>query len=99
MFPSPRNVSINIKEEEAVAFFVIMAFPTLESLVPTTIEELKKIIEQCKAKSCPLDSIHTSLIKKCFESMLSILVRLDNLSFVSSSFSVDFKIAMVIPLM
>ena len=68
-------------------------------VVPTTIEELKKIIMQCRPQSCPLDPIPTSLIKKCFESMLPILARLVNLSFASSTFPDDFKIFMVIPLL
>ena len=73
--------------------------PTLETLEPTTEEELRKIIMQCKPKSCPLDPLPTSLIKKCIDCMLPILVRLVNLSFASSSFPDAFKIAMVIPLL
>ena len=73
--------------------------PTLGSLDPTTEEELRKVIMQCKPKSCPLDPLPTSLIKKCIDCMLPILVRLVNLSFASSSFPDAFKIAMVIPLL
>ena len=51
------------------------------------------------SKSCPLDPIPTSLLKKCIDALLPILVNIVNLSFASNTFPDDLKIAMVLPLL
>ena len=73
--------------------------PSLDHLLPTTCEELKKTIMKSNSKSCGLDPIPTSLLKKCLDSLLLIHVRMVNLSFTSSTFPNVLKLAMVIPLL
>ena len=73
--------------------------PSLDHLLPTTCETLKKIIMKSNSKSCWLDLIPTSLLKKCLDSLLPILVRIVNLSFISSTVLDALKWAIVILLL
>ena len=73
--------------------------PMLNTLQPTSVEELRKLICSGNTKSCLLDPIPTSLLKECLDVLLPILVRIVNLSFASNTFPKALKIAMVIPLL
>ena len=65
--------------------------PQFDTLLPTSEDELRKLIMSCKTKSCSF--------KDCLDCLLPVIVRIVNLSFSSSTFPDSLKLALVIPLL
>ena len=66
---------------------------------PPTVEEVKKLIDSMPAKSSPIDSIPTSIIKSCSGIFSILITRLATLSFHQGSFPGSYKTASVTPLL
>ena len=66
---------------------------------PTTEDELRKTIMSGNNKSCPLDPIPTTLIKASLECLLPTICKIVNLSIKTSNFPLEYKSAMVTPLL
>ena len=73
--------------------------PPLETLAPTTCNEVKKIISESKATSCKLDPIPTSLLKVLLHVLLPVLTNIINMSFGEGCVPTDLKMALIIPLL
>ena len=61
--------------------------------------EIKKLILGSKPTSCALDPLPTKLVKEHIDILLPIFVRIVNLSLTSGHFNLDWKTAIVIPLL
>ncbi len=70
----------------------------LEHFRPTTVEELNKIIMSGTSKSCELDALPTSLLKKTLSAHLPALCEIVNLSMKTGKFPSSLKTANVTPL-
>ena len=66
---------------------------------PPTVNEVRKLIDSMPAKSSPIDSISTSIIKSCSEIFSILITRLATLSFRDGSFPGCYKTASVTPLL
>ena len=66
---------------------------------PPTVDEVRKLIDSMPAKSSPIDSIPTSIIKSCSEIFSILITRLATLSFRDGSFPGCYKTASVTPLL
>ena len=66
---------------------------------PPTVEEVKKLIDSMQAKSSPIDSIPTSIIKSCSGIFSILITRLATLSFHQGSFPRSYKTASVTSLL
>ena len=66
---------------------------------PPTVNEVRKLIDSMQAKSSPIDSIPTSIIKSCSEIFSILITRLATLSFRDGSFPGCYKTASVTPLL
>ena len=64
-----------------------------------TVDEVRKLIDSMPAKSSPIDSIPTSIIKSCSEIFSILITRLATLSFRDGSFPGCYKTASVTPLL
>ena len=73
--------------------------PPLDSLRPTTPEEVRKIIMDAKATTCALDPIPTWFLKVIMNVLLPILTRIINLSFEHGIVPTELKRALIIPLL
>ncbi|XP_062616025.1 uncharacterized protein LOC134277724 [Saccostrea cucullata] len=70
----------------------------LEAFEPVSIAEVCDIIGDAPTKSCELDPIPTNVLKQCLESPLPIVTEIINKSFSEASVPLDFKKAIVRPL-
>ena len=73
--------------------------PILTELLPTTEEELKKIINSSNSKTCHLDPIPTSLLKESLDVLLPTLCNIVNLSFSTNLMPSSLKSATVTPIL
>ena len=64
-----------------------------------TADEVLKIIKSMPAKSSPMDTVPTSVIKTCAETFSTLIARLAVLSFKEGKFPTRFKQAVVTPLL
>ena len=71
----------------------------LETLEPTSPEELKKIIMKSKATTCDLDPIPTSLLKHILDLILPVMTKIINMSFENGTVPKQFKKALILPLL
>ena len=71
----------------------------LDTLAPTTVAEVTRLISRLPAKTSPLDYVHTSVVKACSGVFAPIITKLANLSFAEGRFPVQFKLAQVTPLL
>jgi hypothetical protein len=76
-----------------------VAVTQLDTLGPTTIEEVSRLISRLPNKTSPLDYIHTSVVKACSEVFAPLITNLANLSFAEGWFPGQFKLAQVTPLL
>jgi hypothetical protein len=70
----------------------------LADVQPPTVDEVLRAIRSMPAKSSPLDSIPTSVIKTCAETFAVLVSRLITLSFAEGKFPDKYKFASVTPL-
>jgi len=75
------------------------AVPKLDSLTPTTVEEMARQISRLPNKTSPLDYVHTSVVKACSDVFAPLITKLANLSFAEGRFPGQFKLAQVTPLL
>ena len=73
--------------------------PLLSSFVPSTEEEVRRIIMSFSDTSCDLDVIPTSLLKSCLDVLIKPITIIVNMSFSEGSFPSTFKHAIVKPLL
>jgi hypothetical protein len=73
--------------------------PSLDALQPPSVEEVAKLIRSMPAKSSPMDSIPTSVIKSCSDVIAPLITRLAELSFREGVFPARYKTAAVTPLL
>ena len=71
----------------------------LDSFLPATQEEIKKIIINSPTKSCTLDPIPTFLLKECIAELLPIITAIVNASLRSAKVPCTFKNAVITPLL
>ena len=71
----------------------------LTDVQPPTVAEVLRAIRSMPAKSSPLDSIPTSVIKTCAETFAVLVTRLITLSFAEGKFPDKYKFASVTPLL
>src|SRR5664279_1244603 len=71
----------------------------LASLEPTTAVEVAKLISGMPAKSSPLDTVPTSVLKSCIDIFAPAISTLANVSFAQGVFPARFKTAQVLPLL
>lgn len=70
------------------------------AVLPTpSIDEVAKLINSLPAKSSPMDSIPTSVIKSCVDVFAPLIARLAALSFSDGMFPTRYKVAAVTPLL
>jgi exonuclease III len=72
---------------------------TLSKFTPVTEAEVKKLIAASPSKSCTLDPIPTWLLKMCIEPLAPFVTRIINTSLINGTVPVDFKKALVTPLL
>ena len=72
---------------------------TLSKLQPVTVDEVAKIINSMPGKCSPMDSIPTSLLKKCVDVFAPVIANLANISFAEGVFPTRYKKAQVTPLL
>src|SRR5271163_4291895 len=75
------------------------AVPQLDTLPPTAVEEVSRLISRLPNKTSPLDYIHTSVVKACSDVFAPLITKLASLSFAEGRFPVQFKLAQVTPLL
>ncbi|MCG8430354.1 MAG: reverse transcriptase family protein, partial [Candidatus Omnitrophica bacterium] len=73
--------------------------PELDCFRPTTKEEVKKLVLSLPPKSCALDPIPTSLLKRCIDTLAPVLVTIINKSLEQGHFPASLKYALVKPLL
>lgn len=66
---------------------------------PTSIAEIRKIIQKSPLKSCELDPLPTFLLKECIETLLPIITTIVNKSITESYVPATFRKAVVRPLL
>src|SRR5271170_3988548 len=72
---------------------------SLSDFVPATVAEVKYIILSLSNPTCELDSIPTSLLKSCIDTLAEPITTLINLSLSEGAFPTIFKTAVVKPLL
>ena len=71
----------------------------LECFSPGSVEEYKKVIMSSPSKTCSLDPLPTWILKNCVDSLLPMIMDIVNSSLVDGVCPVDFKNAVVTPLL
>ena len=69
----------------------------LNSFVPVSVDTLSSLIGKSKSKSCILDPIPATVLKKCFHVLLPIITRIVNLSITLPQVPVSMKIGALSP--
>ena len=70
----------------------------LKNFEPTTADEVTKIIKEMKTKSCELDFLPTSLLKKALPYVIDTITSIMNVSLEQGVFPDSWKIAIIRPL-
>ena len=65
---------------------------------PLSEDDVKKLVLKSKSAYCDLDPIPTPLLKECIHVILPLLTRMINLSLQTGIFPMEWKLALVIPL-
>ncbi len=73
--------------------------PKLDSFLPASEDEIRRIILAAPNKSCDLDPLPTSLVKMCIDVLLTPITSLVNKSMAEGTFPDTFKNAHVTPLL
>jgi len=73
--------------------------PILATLSAPSVDEVRKLINSMAAKSSPIDSIPTSVLKSCVDVFAPLIARLTTLCFEEGVFPTRFKTACVTPLL
>ena len=73
--------------------------PKLCLFQPVTEEEIRKLVVESPTKTCILDPIPTSLTKECLSDLLPLITRIVNSSLCSGVVPLQFKQAVVTPLL
>ena len=71
----------------------------LMNFEPTTADEVTKIIKEMKTKSCELDSLPTSLLKKALPYVTKTITSIMNISLEQGVFPDSWKVAIIRPLL
>ena len=73
--------------------------PMLSEFMPSSVDEIRKIINCTKTTTCALDPIPTKLMKACLEVLLPAITRIVNLSLSEGVMPTSLKKAIVLPLL
>ena len=71
----------------------------LKNFEPTTVDEVTTIIKEMKTKSCELDFLPTSLLKKALPNVINTITRIMNVSLEQGVFPDSWKMAIIRPLL
>lgn len=73
--------------------------PELNTFLPASEDEVRKLVMSSPSKHCQLDPIPTSILKDHIDPLLPTITKIVNLSLETSTFPVQFKSAIVKPLL
>ena len=73
--------------------------PRLVRFAPMTEKEVSTVIASLKSKSCELDAIPTTILKKMLPDVIPLITKIVNISLTDGCFSKDWKTAVVRPLL
>ena len=73
--------------------------PRLVRFAPMTEKEVSTVIASLKSKSCELDAIPTTILKKMLPDVIPLITKIVNISLTEGCFSKDWKTAVVRPLL
>ena len=73
--------------------------PLLRKFAPMTEKQISLIIKQMKSKTCELDDIPTSILKKILPVVCPLITKIVNTSLTNGEFSTKWKTAVVRPLL
>ena len=73
--------------------------PSLNNFTQLSTNQVKKLIMEASTKTCKLDPIPTSTLKKCLDTLITPITNIVNKSLVSGSFPEKWKTGVVIPLL
>ena len=76
-----------------------MDVPRLVCFVPMTEKQVSIVIASLKSKSCELDAIPTTILKKMLPAVIPLITKIVNISLTEGCFCKDWKIAVVRPLL
>ena len=76
-----------------------VSVPRFRSFAPMTSKQVRKIIMEMSSKSCKLDIIPTTILKKLMPKLMPIVTHIVNLSLTTGTFFEYWKIAIVRPLL
>lgn len=76
-----------------------IAPPIFSNFPLVTESEVKNVILSCSDSTCCIDFIPTKLLKSCIDSLLPAITKLFNFCIAESTFPIDFKYAVVTPLL
>ncbi len=71
---------------------------TFSTFSPLSEDNVRELIFKSKSASCDLDPIPTPLLKECIDVILPLLTKMINLSLQTGIFPMEWKLALVIPL-
>ena len=87
-------------DREGIYECVLNRFSTIvDTLRPTTADEIERLLRQTPAKSCELEPIPTTLLKECSTTFAPIIASIFNLSIDKATVPVSLKIAHIHPLL
>ena len=73
--------------------------PRLVRFAPMTEKQVSTVIASLKSKSCELDAIPTTILKKMLPEVIPLITKIVNVSLTEGTFCRDWKIAVVRPLL
>ena len=84
-----RKIIVEMQESLSCASYVrdnvTTQVPEMQSFIPVSIDEMRKIIGKCNSKYCAQDPIQTLLLKACLGPLLPIICKIVNLPFSTSN--------------
>ena len=86
----PEQLSVELRDRECPVKF--------DSFKEVNTEDVRKLIQKSKSKSCSLDPLPTWLLKECMDELVQVITRIINMSFSEGNFPEHFKEALIIPL-
>ena len=97
MFPYQSDIpDIQTRSELSPSIICFLQFGDVQ---PPTVDEVRKLIDSMPAKSSPIDSIPTSIIKSFSDVFALLIARFATHSFSDGSFPSSYKTASVTPLL
>ena len=93
-----KKIRLQFRNTDEYTQEVNASVPRLHKLQPLTDEEIEKEIHSMNNKTCELDAILTYLIKDVLPAVLKTITQIVNMSLTTGTFPLDWKTAIVRPL-